>query len=517
MPGLGGTQLTQPAMRQEASEGGRTWVERLRASASRVTRTEWLFFGVVVLCYIFFLEPAGTNTISRYDMVWALAHGTARIDLFHANTIDTSIYNGHYYSPRSLGLSLLAVPIFDVLQLIMHNPPVTSATMNIAIPLLTLFTVVPIAIIATIVFYRFVLHLRPSLAGTPVPFVVTTAFALGTLEYPFGISFFSHAMGGGLMLIAFYALYRAKSSTRPEGLVLLAGLLVGYAVITEYPTGVIMLALAAYVFAVFPGRRLRMLIVFAVGIAPSALLLGWYDWFAFGNPFHISYDSVSGGPGGQFNGQHTGFFGLTLPTLSGLIQVLAWPRGLLVQSPFLIFVVVGFVRWWRAAARPSAEMLVALAISVIYPLVISSYYLPMAGQNLPGPRLMVPMLPFACLALAWAVDDRRTLVRAAFAVLLGVGVALSSLYVVTGVREYHTLLTYPIGNLYLPVLSTGYVPHVSGYGPTPLNLATYYLGIKLPESMYIVLIPLAIWTISIGLKLIDWQPRPSAHSADSSQ
>lgn len=130
---------------------------------------------------------------------------------------------------------------------------------------------------------------------------------------------------------------------------------------------------------------------------------------------------------------------------------------------------------------------------------------------------MVPMLPFACLALAWAVDDRRTLVRAAFAVLLGVGVALSSLYVVTGVREYHTLLTYPIGNLYLPVLSTGYVPHVSGYGPTPLNLATYYLGIKLPESMYIVLIPLAIWTISIGLKLIDWQPRPSAHSADSSQ
>ncbi len=504
MPLSGGIQQTPPTTRDDEPQSKQAaWLQRVRAAAARPSRSEWLFFGLLVLCYVFFLEPSGTNTVSRYDMVWALAHGTARIDILHKNTIDVSMYLGHYYSPRSLGLSLLAVPVFDMVQLWLHNPPVTGATLNIAVPLLTVCTVVPIALIAAIVFYRFVLLLRPTLAGTPIPFVLTTAFALGTLEYPFGVSFFSHAMGGGLMLIGFYALYRARSSPRPERLVLLAGLLVGYAVITEYPSGIIMLALCAYVLAVFPGRRLRMLILFGLGMVPSALLLGWYDWFAFGNPLHISYDSVTGQ---QFSGQHTGFFGITLPQLSGLVQILAWPRGLLVESPFLVFVALGFVRWWRSTVRPSPEMLVCLGISIVYPLVISSYYLPMAGQNLPGPRLLVPMLPFACLALAWVVDDGHAVIRGAFAVLLAIGVLLSYLYVVTGVREYHTLLTYPISGLYLPVLSTGFIPSTPGFGPTPLNLAQYYLGIAQQVSIYIVLLPLVVWTIYICAALVRWQP-----------
>jgi hypothetical protein len=499
----GETHTTQPVTNKGTVSQPLALWQRIVASTRTVSRTEWLFFGLLVLCYAFFLEPAGTNTISRYDMVWALAHGTARIDAVHNNTIDISTYNHHYYSPRSLGLSLLAVPVFDVVQLVMNHPPVTTSTMDFAIPFINMFTVVPIAIIATIVFYRFVLRLRPDLSGSPVPFVITTAFALGTLEYPFAISFFSHAMGGGLMLIGFYCLYRARSSTHPERLVLLAGLLVGYAVITEYPTGIIMLALCGYVLAIFPGRRLRMLLLFGAAILPSVLLLGWYDWFAFGNPFHISYDSVSGT---EFHGQHLGFFGITLPQLSGLVEILAWPRGLLVESPFLIFVVLGFVRWWRTSVRPSAEMLVCLSISVVYPLVISSYYLPMAGENLPGPRLLVPMLPFACLALAWAVDSKNDAVRSVFAVLLAIGVLLSFLYVVLGVREYHSVLTYPIANEYLPVLQTGYVPRTIGSSITPHNLAAYYLGITQQASIYIVLVPLAVWTIYICIALIYWRP-----------
>src|SRR5215472_7315984 len=107
----------------EPSKGratGVSWWQHLASAWRRWYRLERLFWALLVLCYVYFLEPAGTNTISRYDMVWALAHGTARIDALHNNTIDISIYNGHYYSPRSLGLSLLAVPVFDVVQLIMN-------------------------------------------------------------------------------------------------------------------------------------------------------------------------------------------------------------------------------------------------------------------------------------------------------------------------------------------------------------------------------------------------------------
>jgi hypothetical protein len=116
------------------------------------------------------------------------------------------------------------------------------------------------------------------------------------------------------------------------------------------------------------------------------------------------------------------------------------------------------------------------------------------------------MLPFLCLALAWAVDDKNVAVRSVFAVLLAIGVLLSYLYVVLGVREYHLVLTYPIANLYLPVLSSGYVPHAPGFGPTPQNLASYYLGVAQQASIYIVLIPLAVWTIYICIALISWNP-----------
>src|SRR5262249_16679771 len=155
----------------------------------------------------------------------------------------------------------------------------------------------------------------------------------------------------------------------------------------------------------------------------------------------------------------------------------------------LIFVVLGFVRWWRASARPSAEMLTCLAVSVLYPLAISSYYLPMAGEKLPGPAPLVPMLPFTCLAPAWRVGAKNELWGGVFAGLLSIGILLTFLYVVLGVREYHTILTYPIANLYLPVLSSGYVPHAPGNGPTPENLASYYLGVTQQASIYIVLIP----------------------------
>jgi len=463
-----------------------SWWRRLRA---RLTRREWTFLGVLLLAYGYFLQPETTNSISRWDMVYALAHGTTSIDINAANTIDVSFYHGHYYSPRSLGPSLLAVPVYWLLQAIFALFHMRAPGLTFETAWMNLLTTVPIALLAALVFARFVGRLRPELAGSALPIVAASAFALGTLFFPYANEFYGHALGGSLAFLGFYLLYRARTSPRPARLVFGAGLLVGYAVISEYPLAVVAAVLVLYGAFAFPAAsRWRLLAIFIAGTLPSALLLAGYNTIAFGGPLRLSYGYVSGG---EFQGQHSGLFGVTLPTLGGLVQILAWPRGLLIESPFLILLPLGFVRWWRATARPSAEVLVCAAIAAIYPLLISSYYLPMAGENLPGPRLLVPTLPFTCLALAWVVDEPRRWLRAGFAVLLGLGFLISPLFVLLGVREYHTYLTYPIGELFLPVLGTGHVPDANG--ATPPNLGTLLLQVPPVVSIWLFLIPFAVW------------------------
>jgi len=488
---------------------------------ARVTVAEWWLLGLVALCYCYFLSPANTNSISRYDMVWALAHGTAIIDPNAANTIDVSFYHGHYYSPRSVGLSLLAVPVLLVVRLaetvlgrqnfLLLAAQLVPAGMGherltIEIAVFNLICVVPAALAAVLVFHRFVLRLRPALRGAPALFV-TGAFALGTLFFPFATVFFSHALGAALLFIAFYLLYRARASSHAALLVLVAGLCAGLGVLTEYPAALLAALLAGYLWLTASGQRLQLLALFGAGALPAVLALGWYDWLAFGNPFHVSYEYVAVN---QLAGQHSGLFGITFPRLSGYAQTLLWPRGLLVESPFLIFVPLGLYRWLRAGARPSPEALLCVAACVVYPSLVASYFLPMAGENLPGPRLLVPVLPFACLALAWVVDDARRWVRALFAALTCFGVLVSFLYIATGVREYHTYATYPLTDLYWPVLSTGYVPHTNG--DTPPNLGSLFLHLPQGVSIYVPLIALVV---ALVWALRAWLRTPEPQAADT--
>ncbi|HET9979423.1 MAG TPA: hypothetical protein VFQ32_03195, partial [Ktedonobacterales bacterium] len=323
------TSLAPAARILASTSASRTRLSQIWATLAqtliRLFQSDRAFAGLLSLCYAFYLTPAGTNTLSRYDMVYALAHGTAIIDLHAGNTIDVSYYQGHWYSPRSLGLSLLATPVFWLISLFANVDDTAHFTMTQQIAILNALTVLPVAVLAAVALRRFVAHLRPSLASTPLPMVVAGAFALGTLAYPFSTTFFSHAFGGGLAFIGFYLLYRAREKENAGSWVILSGLLMGIAVISEYPVGVIVVALIGYIWLVFPGQRIQMIAAFILGMIPSVLLLGWYNWFAFGSPLHLSYAYVSDP---EFSGQHQGFFGITTPHLDSLWSTLVFPRGL---------------------------------------------------------------------------------------------------------------------------------------------------------------------------------------------
>ncbi len=174
----------------------------------------------------------------------------------------------------------------------------------------------------------------------------------------------------------------------------------------QYATGLIALALLVYC----AWRHRRRALWFLAGAVPPALALGAYDWAAFGSPFHLSYRYVANV---YTERQHHGFFGIGVPTLGGLKDVLVGTRGLLYFSPVLVAAAVGLWLLWRRGTR--AEALLAAVVVVLFLLLDAGYFL-VYGGGTPGPRFFAPALPFLALGLpvrprALAAPDARARFR----------------------------------------------------------------------------------------------------------
>ena len=172
----------------------------------------------------------------------------------------------------------------------------------------------------------------------------------------------------------------------------------GAAILFEYQAGLIAAAVGLYAAT----AGLRSLGRYAAGLVPGVVLLGLYDWAAFGSPFHLSYRYVAD----QFaTEQSKGFFGIHAPRPHAIWLVLGGNRGLFVDAPVLLLAVAGLWLLWRRGLR--AESLVCALVSLAFLLLEFGYYDPYGGDS-PGPRFLIPALPFLAVGLGPAFARWRT-------------------------------------------------------------------------------------------------------------
>src|SRR3954447_13747727 len=276
---------------------------RSRATAPRLRgyRHERLLLALVAVAALANLYPLNTQDVTRLSLSSSLVHRhTVDVDPYHTLMLDRAFRAGHWYSDKAPGMSLLAIPSYELFRAVdaarggAQLPVWRREGQLWAIRVLT----GGIGLLAvTLLVGR---AGEALVAGRGAPVAVT--FALGTIVGPLGPTMLEHdvaaAFGFGAFLLAW----------RRPALLVAAGAAAGTAVLFEYQAGLVCLVLAAYVAA---GGGLRGLARFVAGAVPPAVVLGAYNTAAFGAPWRFSYDYVAN----RFARlQESGFFGIHVPS-----------------------------------------------------------------------------------------------------------------------------------------------------------------------------------------------------------
>jgi hypothetical protein len=363
--------------------------------------------GVAALCLVglaasLVLQPPGCNQTAHLALVTSLLDRTPSIDRYAPETCDTAFIDGRYYAAKAPGLALLTLPWYAGVRLVgvaVGDRPRASQWPAAMVELprratwqVSLWGATLAALVLLLAVRSAVEWLVPGYgAGAAV------LLGLGTLVLPFSTLFFAHVLAATLGFGAFWLVLRHRRAGGRPGWVVAAGLLAGLAIVVEFPLGIVAVGLAAYA-----GRE--RLVPFVAGALLGVLPLAAFNTWAFGSPFELSYENAVIEPGASghdvIGANDEGLFGLTFPGLRAAAELLASDKGLLVLTPLAAAGVGGLVVLLRGPAR--REAILALGLVVAFLVYNSSYFLPFGGW-VPGPRFLIPSLPFLALGFAAAL------------------------------------------------------------------------------------------------------------------
>jgi hypothetical protein len=367
----------------------------------RTPRRERRLLLLVALAALTPVYVASSQDVSRLCLTRSLLAEHLTIGSCARDSVDRARYGGRTYSDKAPGISLLAIPSVWLTSL--PPPPRWNVTRDFRIWLIRLFTGGVAFILLALAVGRVSEGLSPGRGG-----LALVTFALATLTGAMAATTFGHvtaaALGFGAFLLAWQRRYG------------LAGLLAGLATVVEYQTAIIVAVVAVYVAL----KGLRQVIAYAVGLLPGGLILAGYDRAAFGSPFHLSYRYVAN----RFaRDQASGFFGISFPRGGSIEQVMLSDRGLLVASPVTVAALVGLV---LLARRQPREALVCAATVSGFLLLEFGYFLPYGGTS-PGPRFLIPALPFLAVGLgpSYARFPRTTALLAGVSLIASITLQLT--------------------------------------------------------------------------------------------
>lgn len=415
--------------------------------------------GIAAICVLafgwaFVMQSLGWAQTSYFAFVKALGDGNAQIDKYHWETRDKSWINGQFFSVKAPGLPLLATPAYLALKAVGGEGLSRAAAENARESGARLWTykalkisaygfstsraravtrqlevqaplVWALGLLTSVLPALGLLLLIRKISERMIPGYGTAAaltLGMSTMVMVFASQFFGHILASLVAFAAFALLMRERRGPPRLALLGLAGLLAGLAVTIEYP-----LALAGIVIGLYamlrgdlpkPGfvPKLWRGFAYAAGVIVGVLPLFAFNQWAFGSPATNSYSNavdVQGFTGHDTLGLNSGgFFGIGIPDPHAALELLLAPRGIITITPVVVAGLFGV--WMMRKNGRRAEANVIIAIAALFFVYDTGYWLPFGGGT-PGPRFLVPTLPFIALgfAEAWRRLPATTLVLSA--------------------------------------------------------------------------------------------------------
>jgi hypothetical protein len=387
------------------------------------------------IAWALMMHTMGWAQLAHYAQARAFADGQAEIDPWHWETNDKAWIDGHFYSVKSPGVAAISTPLYmgieaagglDLAEDAARNarnaewarwaPEASPGIANYGydparaeqierrveqdVPLMWALALLAAVIPAVLLLFG----VRWAADRIEPGYGTAAAITLGvaTMLMVFASELFSHAIAAALAFAAFLVLWRERDGDARLGLVAVAGLLGGLAITFEYQVGLVGVVLWFYALARSAPRLPRTAVYAAAGLAGVLPALAFNLW-AFGSPLEFAYGAAVEEPG--FTGHDRlglnsdGFFGITAPRAGAVVELLVANRGLLVLTPVIAAAVAGAVLMRRGPHRTEAN--VVLGVAAVYFAYNAGYWLTFGGGT-PGPRFLVPALPFAALGLATA-------------------------------------------------------------------------------------------------------------------
>jgi hypothetical protein len=318
-----------------------------------------------------------------------------------ANTFDISVFAGKVYPNKPPGTVFLAVPaywvVFQIESLLgVDRDGWWAQTFNFYLS--TVFSVGIITALGGVIFYFVLLRLFPSLPDW-VHVATTLTYGLGTLVFPFATLMFDHSLLATISLGAFWLLLvegqGGIASFRSSLSYFLAGTLCGLSIVVNYSA--ILTAVCLFLYGLWIAKNKLSFVLYGLaGFALPLLILLWYHFVCFGNPFATANTYQFG----MFRADHAILFSmLALPSLDVAYQLLfSSYRGLFFTSPVLFFALLGIA--FAIYGGYQRREAIFIASVFVAQLLMNSAFNGWHGGWTFGPRYLIPSLPFLCLMLA---------------------------------------------------------------------------------------------------------------------